>query len=159
AVELSRIRLDVLSAMQDYRATRVNRATAEASLRSLTGLTDWQLPVKAEWDLTTPLPSALVPLSDALIIAERERPDLEAMRWQINKTGADIVVAQRAARPTIQPSLGWTRQYQQEIDQPNANSWDANVTMSVPVFDRNQGNICKAQAAERQAQHLYNAHV
>ena len=71
----------------------------------------------------------------------------------MTKAGADIVVEQRAARPSIAPSLGYAHQYQEKaIGFPDANSWSAALTMSVPIYNRNQGNIEKATAEERRTQ-------
>jgi cobalt-zinc-cadmium efflux system outer membrane protein len=159
AVELNRIRLDVLGARQELRRSQATFLTAEAALRETTGLANWPGTLMANWPLGTPLESDAATVEEAIVIAERERPDLEAARWQVAKTGADVVVQERAARPTVAPALGCTRQYQKEMAMPDANSWNANVTMSVPIFDRNQGNIAKACAAQRQAQFSYGAKV
>ena len=47
---------------------------------------------------------------------------------------------------SITPSAGYTRQYQEKtIGFPDASSWDVSVVMTLPIFDRNQGNVRKAR--------------
>ena len=58
----------------------------------------------------------------------------------------------RKAYPTVVPGFGYTRQYQNKaIGFPDADSWLANLTMSVPIYDRNQGNQAKAASVSAQA--------
>jgi len=71
------------------------------------------------------------------------------------KAEADINNERHKACPTVTPGFGLTRQYQKAaIGSPDASTFDVTLTMSVPIFDRNQGNIRKAQAG--QAQVAYN---
>lgn len=158
-VELNRVRLDVLSARQDVRVLGANAAAAEAVLRSVTGLTDPTAPLDVTWDLSTPLKSDPMDVQAAISVAEQERPDLQSLRWQVTQAGADIKLQQRLAWPELAPSLGFTYQYQKEMENPNASSYDAALNVGVPLFNRNQGNIAKAEAAQRQAQYLYAAKV
>lgn len=159
SVEYDRIHLDVLSAKQEQRRSQAIVIAKEAALRSVTGYPSELSQLRAAWDLGTPLQSDAVSLEQSLVLAEMSRPDLESLRWQATKAGADIVVEQRAAKPAIAPSFGWTHQYQKVIEQPDADSWNANVTMSVPIFDRNQGKIAKAQASHRQVHCQYQVRV
>ncbi|SFI16184.1 TolC family protein [Planctomicrobium piriforme] len=156
-VDLSRVRLDVLAARQQLRLAHASVISKQAELRSITGWEDGSSALSVVWPLSTPLVDARMPVEQALATSERTRPDLESLRWQVTQACAEVTVEQRAARPEITPGFGWTRQYQKVIDQPDANSWNANVTMSVPIFDRNQGNIAKAQATQHQAQFQYQA--
>lgn len=81
-----------------------------------------------------------------------ERPDIKAIQWRMTKAGADIELERRAARPSLAPSFGYTHQYQQKaIGFPDANSWGTSLNMNVPIFDRNQGNIAKAESIQRRA--------
>src|SRR5439155_25803334 len=88
-------------------------------------------------------------------VAEQERPDLISLRWQVNKADADIRVERTRGFPTVTPSFTFTRQFQEKaIGFPDASSYGVTLNMSLPVFDRNQGNVVKAQAT--QAQTYYN---
>ena len=65
---------------------------------------------------------------------------------------AVIESERRKAYPTVVPGFGYTRQYQNKaIGFPDADSWLANLTMSVPIYDRNQGNQAKAASVSAQA--------
>jgi cobalt-zinc-cadmium efflux system outer membrane protein len=47
----------------------------------------------------------------------------------------------------VAPQVGYTHQFQQKaIGFPDADSYLMSVSMSLPVFDRNQGNIAKARS-------------
>jgi cobalt-zinc-cadmium efflux system outer membrane protein len=55
--------------------------------------------------------------------------------------------------PQITPAIGYTRQFQQQaIGYPDASSFGVGVNFSVPLFDRNQGNIARAQSLNTQAE-------
>ena len=83
--------------------------------------------------------------------AEENRPDLNALRRQLDKAEADINLQESKAYPQVAPTIGYSRQFQQQaIGFPDANSWMAGVNVSVPIFDRNQGNIAKAKSVKNQ---------
>ena len=64
------------------------------------------------------------------------------------------MVEQRKAYPQITPLFGYTRQFETPLGFPDADSWVAQLTRPLPLFDRNQGNRAKAQAVA--AQTCYN---
>jgi cobalt-zinc-cadmium efflux system outer membrane protein len=67
-------------------------------------------------------------------------------------------VEQKKAYPEVTPTFGYTRQYQTKaIGFPDANSWSASVSMSLPVLDRNQGNQAKATSMLAQNGFEYQA--
>jgi len=102
--------------------------------------------------LDVPNPAAPLTLEDALALAEQHRPDLLSLRRQLAKTAADVLVEQRKSYPEISQTIGYTRQFQEKaIGFPDANSWGVAVDVSVPLLDRNQGNIAKARSVQRQA--------
>jgi cobalt-zinc-cadmium efflux system outer membrane protein len=93
---------------------------------------------------------------DAFNIAIENRPDLQAIRWRGARARANVLVENRNAYPTVTPLFGYTRQYQtRAIGFPDANSWTAAVTMTLPVFDRNQGNRAKAASLLNQNEFEY----
>jgi cobalt-zinc-cadmium efflux system outer membrane protein len=56
--------------------------------------------------------------------------------------------------------LGYTRQYQRKaIGFPDADSWTVAATVTLPLFDRNQGNRAKAASTVVQNQFQYQAAV
>src|SRR5262249_17767786 len=88
-------------------------------------------------------------------IADEERPDLISLRRQVDKAVADIRLERTKGFPSVTPSFTYTRQFQETaIGFPDASSYGLTLNMSLPVFDRNQGNVAKAQATH--AQIYYN---
>lgn len=151
-VELNRIRLDRLRSEQSLRDAENALVAAISQLRVLLGRDD----ADPEFDVVGTLESSSVieplPLNEAVDIAEQNRPDLEAARWKIAEADAIYQSELRKAYPTLIPSFGYTRQYQNKaIGFPDADSWLANLTMSVPIFDRNQGHQSKAASISAQA--------
>jgi cobalt-zinc-cadmium efflux system outer membrane protein len=154
AVELNRIQLDLLAAQQAQRASRGIAISAAAQLRAVVANSNLAIRTAAKGDLTMPLDGSALPLNEAVVIAERERPDINSLRWQVVKAGSNIDVQELAAKPQIAPSVGYTRQYQEKaIGFPDANSFSVGLTATLPIFDRNQGNIYKAMSQQRQAQY------
>ena len=91
---------------------------------------------------------------EAFALAEQNRPDLQALRWRLSQAQAVTVLEERKAYPEIAPSLGYTRQFQSKaIGFPDANSYSAAISMSLPLFDRNQGNRAKAASLVVQSQY------
>jgi cobalt-zinc-cadmium efflux system outer membrane protein len=71
----------------------------------------------------------------------------------VEQADAALLLEQRKAYPSVAPRFGYTRQFQQEaIGYPDVNAWGVGIDMSVPLFDRNQGNIAKARSLKRQAE-------
>lgn len=152
AIELSRVRLDVLAAEQRLRTAEAASKATAARLRAVMGGSGVPLQLNPDGDLGTMFMVEPLSTGDAYEMAKVERPDLKAIQWRMTKAGADIEVERRAARPVMAPSFGYTRQYQQKaIGYPDADSWSSSLNMSVPIFDRNQGNIAKAEAIHRRA--------
>lgn len=93
-------------------------------------------------DLDQPLPS----LQELIEIAIRERPDLNAFRLGVHRAEADVRLARAEAMPEVfvlATPFGF--QNNGPIGGQNATSWGAGVMASVPIFNRNQGNIQRAQ--------------
>ena len=67
-------------------------------------------------------------------------------RWE-----ADAQNQRRQALPTLSVIGGYIYQQQEPVGAKNLNLWEASVSLSIPLFDRNQGNIAKAESQARQA--------
>jgi outer membrane protein, heavy metal efflux system len=146
-VDLDRVRLDMLRSEQAVREAESALAVAKAKLRSLFGRTDPDLDFDVASDLDAPLTAELMPLEKAYALAQENRPDIQSLRWQVDKARADVVVEDRKRYPDVTPAFGYTRQYQgPPIGQPDAETWNVSITTTVPVFNRNQGNRMKAQS-------------
>jgi len=84
-------------------------------------------------------------------LAERNRPDIISLRRQVAKARSGIEVERTKARAQITPSLGYSEQFQASNGNADAPSYTAQMAVTVPLFDRNQGNIAKAQSVLSQS--------
>jgi cobalt-zinc-cadmium efflux system outer membrane protein len=102
--------------------------------------------------LDAPLTARLIPAEEAYTQALENRPDLQALRWRVSQAQADMTLEHRKAFPQVTPAVGYTRQYQQRaIGFPDADSWSAAVSMTLPLYDKNQGNQAKAASVAVQS--------
>jgi cobalt-zinc-cadmium efflux system outer membrane protein len=93
------------------------------------------------------VPAAPLPEIEALVAeALRSRPDLAAFRLGVERAAADVRLAEsnRFENPFIlvQP---YTFQDLSPFDRKSSHSWAMGVTVPLPVFNRNQGNIRRAR--------------
>jgi outer membrane protein, heavy metal efflux system len=147
AVDLNRVRLDVLKAEQALREAEAALTTARARLRARLGRRDADPAFDVAGDLDAPLTAVPPPVEETLALAEQNRPDILALRLQIDKGSRDVHTERTKAYPLLAPQAGYTRQFQEKaIGFPDANAWSAAVNLTVPLFDRNQGNIAKARS-------------
>ncbi|BBL69456.1 cytochrome c [Methylogaea oryzae] len=158
-VELDRVRLSIFSSRREVRAREVALEGALSRLRAFLGYTDAAaLKIQGSLDIAK-LPQ---PLSSeaAFAVAEENRPDLIALRRQVTQAEANVQLEERKAYPEVTPRVGYTRQFQEKaVGFPDASSWGVGVDMSVPLFDRNQGNIAKARSIQTQSELNLNAQL
>jgi cobalt-zinc-cadmium efflux system outer membrane protein len=83
-------------------------------------------------------------------LAEQARPDIISLRRQIARAEAAVHAEKTKGCPTLTPTLEYTEQFQHSLGVPDMPTWDASVTLSLPLFDRNQGNVAKARSTEVQ---------
>lgn len=156
ATELQRIRLHLLSAENELRLARAGLISARARLRVFLGQLHGapEVDVSGSLDLAADRPH---PQAEELYeLARQNRPDLLAMELQIAQARADVVSQRRQAYPAIAPQFGYTYQFQNSIGDRDAASWDAALTMEIPLFDRNQGG--RARAASVLTQNTHQLH-
>lgn len=152
-IDLNQVRLDRLRGEQVLRDAETTLVTAKAKLRAMTGRTDADPGFDLEGSLAAPLTAAPPSPEEGFALAFRNRPDIESDRRSIAQATADVEAQRRAAYPQVGPMFGYTRQFQRKaIGFPDADSWWAAMTVSLPVFDRNQGNRMKAASVLAQAQ-------
>jgi cobalt-zinc-cadmium efflux system outer membrane protein len=150
-IELDRIRLAVFDSQREVRNRDTAVATALTQLRAFLGLTNTAPLFAVQGSLEVPTPTTPLTVEDAVALAQQNRPDLLSVRRQLAKAEADILVEQKKVYPEVTPHLGYTRQFQEKaIGFPDVNDWGLEVEVTVPLFDRNQGNIAKAQSVQRQ---------
>jgi cobalt-zinc-cadmium efflux system outer membrane protein len=152
AEEVDRVRLAVLDSQREQRQRELTYLTARSRLRPLLGRSslDPEFDIEGTLDIkaTAPVPE----LAEALALAEQQRPDIVSDIRSVAKTEADIRREEAKAYPTMNVIPGGTYQFQKNtIGFPDARSWDVTVTTTVPLTDRNQGNIDKARSSRREA--------
>lgn len=158
-IEADRIKLSIFSSHREVHTQELNLSAALNKFRALLGISGTTvISVNGSLDITRP--KNPITIEEAFKWAEDNRPDLTALRRQLDKTNANIQLEERKAYPQITPQIGYTRQFQQQaIGYPDANSWGAGVFVVVPLFDRNQGNIANAKSVHIQTQHNLQAQL
>ncbi len=135
-----------MRAAQTALAVILGRAQ-EGALEPATPLRDFPMP---------PPPSVESLLATAL----EHRPDMQALRLTLEKARLDRSLALAQRFDNVVATYGFSTQGPIEANPddpttrkiPRGNSWDASVTLPLPFFNRNQGNIRKASLAAEQVQ-------
>jgi cobalt-zinc-cadmium efflux system outer membrane protein len=151
SIELERIRLAVIDAQREARRRELVLETSKSKMRPLLGRMsiDPDFDIKGSLDIAQPL--AAPDLEQALQVAGRQRPDLISLTRQVAQAEAAIHREQTKAYPQVTVAPGATYQFQKTtIGFPDARSVGVTVTTTLPVTDRNQGNIDKARSQLRQ---------
>jgi cobalt-zinc-cadmium efflux system outer membrane protein len=150
-IELDRIRLSVLDAQRELRTREATLVTNKAQLRAALGRGLCSPGFDVAGSLEVPAPAAPLDVAEAVALAEQNRPDIISLRTQIAKARSGIEVERTKAYPSITPSFGTQYQYQESEGIPDAASYTATLNVTVPLFDRNQGNIRKAESVLSQS--------
>jgi cobalt-zinc-cadmium efflux system outer membrane protein len=86
------------------------------------------------------------PLDELIRIALRYRPDLAATRLGINRADAEIRLAEANRLDDVflfYDPLSY--QDNRPVHLPSGRSWDVGLTIPLPIYNRNQGNIARAR--------------
>jgi len=159
-VEWKRISLDLLQSRQEVLEVEKIVDILKAKLRAQFGSTDYDPTFDIIGDLDAPTDMALMPLEEAFAMAQQSRPDLRAKRMQISKSRADVHLENRNAYPEVTTFAGAGREYSKLAgEDKDYNNWGIGVSVSVPLFNRNQGNRAKAKSALVQSNHQYQAGI
>ena len=144
-IELDRVIIQRDSAQIALDEAKASLAKASGNLATLLAFPateDQQLAVKGR--ILTP--EQPIPKSDELVaMAIANRPDLMSYRLGVQRAQADVNLAQAEATPDI---FVLYTPYALRNNTPtggqDATSWSLGVMASVPLFNRNQGNIRRA---------------
>lgn len=92
------------------------------------------------------------PLAQLISTALANRPDLAAYRLGAQRAAADVQLSKANVLPDVyllyQP---FTYQDNSPFNAPSSRSWAAGATVVLPLFDRNQGNIHRAEINAQQS--------
>jgi cobalt-zinc-cadmium efflux system outer membrane protein len=150
-VELNRVRLELLGTRRSVREAESTLVNARAKLRALLGRPNAESTCDVAGTLDGPLTAEVLSADDAYAMATQNRPDILSLRRKVAKAQADVVVERRNGLPEVKPSFGMGYQFQQAIGYSDLNTWNTGIEMTLPLFDRNQGNRAKAASAVSQA--------
>lgn len=90
-------------------------------------------------------------LEQAIHLALVNRPDLRAFQLGIQRAGAEIDLAVKERYPDVFVLYTpWGLTDNSALGERNAESWGLSGMASVPLFNRNQGNIRRAQLSREQ---------
>jgi cobalt-zinc-cadmium efflux system outer membrane protein len=152
-LELDRIKLAVHEAILDRHDAELALELAKTRLRPLIGRAAADPDYEVEGTLTV---KAVVPppkLEEAIVLAEVHRPDLLAGRRSIDQANSVVELERRKGKPEVSIQPGWS--YQDQVRQSgfrNGSMFDIGISTTLPITDRNQGNIRRAQAAAAERQ-------
>jgi cobalt-zinc-cadmium efflux system outer membrane protein len=149
-VEFKRVRLDLLKSQQDLREAQSALAIAKARLQAQLGRTDHDPSFDVAGNLDAPLTAEPLSAEQTFALAQENRPDIQSLRIRVSKAQEDTIVEGRKAFPQVTTLFGFTRQDEASLGSPDADSWVAQLTTTIPLFDRNQGNRAKAQSVVEQ---------
>jgi cobalt-zinc-cadmium efflux system outer membrane protein len=156
ALEVDRIKLAVHEAVLERHDRELALDLARARLRPFLGRTPADSDYEVEGALTV---TAMVPVpkrEEVLALAEAHRPDLVSGRKAIDQANAVVELERRKGKPQVAVQPGWT--YQDQRHQTvfrNGSMFDIGIEATLPITDRNQGNIRKAQAVAQERQFSY----
>ncbi|HLY11117.1 MAG TPA: TolC family protein [Planctomycetota bacterium] len=157
AVDLDRARLAVANSQQDVRTAESLELSSRATLRALLGRTGSEPGFDVAGSLEIPHPLVPPDLESVLKTAEQFRADLVSLRRQVERWLAEARSQGRQGLPQLSVTGGYIYQVQDSLGLKNQNEWEAMVGISLPLFDRNQGNIAKAESQARQANYTLEA--
>jgi cobalt-zinc-cadmium efflux system outer membrane protein len=155
-LELDRIKLAVHEAVLERHDRELALELAKSRLRPFIGRTAADAEYDVEGTLTV---TAMVPppkLEEALALAEAVRPDLLSARTAIDQANAVVEHERRKAKPQVAIQPGWT--YLDQVHQTgfrNGSLFDIGISTTLPLTDRNQGNIRRAQALAQERRFTY----
>ncbi len=151
AVEVDRAHLAVLDAQREARRRDSAVVAAKMRLRPLLGRSAAEPDFEVQGTLAVTAVYPAPALADALALAEANRPDLISDRLSIEQAAAALNREQRKAYPQVSIQPGYSRQIQSSITGfRDASLFDIGLTTTLPITDRNQGNIAKAVATMNQ---------
>jgi outer membrane protein, heavy metal efflux system len=140
--ELLKLRIQAVSTDDEVREAIENLENARADLRRVIGEDVLADDFQVSGELTVPRPPKPGAIDELLAKALEKRPDYQALLQQEKSAESSLKLARR----TPIPDLGFLVDYNRTVDGAPA-SYDLVLTVPIPLFDRNTGNIIQAEAA------------
>ena len=140
-LEINRVRAERLRFFTDVLDADLQLKNAKTALLELLGVPSFDATFDVVEALATARPS--VQLADLRAQALRTRPDLIAAQQRLDRNRSDVQLQKAEAIPNLTPSFGYKRDF-------GINTAVIGVTFPLPVFNRNQGGIARANAQVEQ---------
>jgi len=143
--DLLKIRLQLLQFQTDVTAAELARRQSLAVLRQLLGFES----VPMDYDVAGNLAYRKMPygLEDLQAMAIKDRPDLRAAEQGVSAAQSQYLLAKANGKVDVNGTFNFTHI-------TGYNSSSIIVSMPLPIFDRNQGEIARTNAGISQAQEL-----
>jgi cobalt-zinc-cadmium efflux system outer membrane protein len=152
-IELDRVRLAVLDARRELRIRRETVEVAMARLRNLIGRSRANDHFEVRGTLTVQGVAAPPNFEEACALALQHRPDLASDRFSVNQAQSALERERRRARPVVSVTPGYSYQDQRWVTGfRNASLYSIALSTTLPITDRNQGGIAKAESDVRRSQ-------
>jgi len=148
-VELTRSRVAMLQFRTGVRTAELTLTSARLRLQTLMGRAGGQPLIDVAGDLKQPLPAGPLDLPRIQDTAFSRRPDLQAILLDQARSQADLRL--QLAQGKVDYTFGAEYRRQQGIN-GRGNSLGFFISVPVPVFNRNQGEIARAHAEHEQLQ-------
>lgn len=136
-LEIARIRAERLRFFNDLLESQLLLSNSRVALLELLGATDLSAPFEAAEPLTISV--TLPNIEELQRLALERRPDLLAERQRLARDRSQLALDKSLAVPNVSPSFGYKRDF-------GANTVVAGVSVSLPLFNRNQPGIARATA-------------
>lgn len=145
-LELDRIAVQIDAAELSYQEALATVNRAKQSLAAMLAMpTPDVVPFEIRGTIHTDL-SGLPEVEQLLDLAYTNRPDLRAYQLGVNRAAADVDLAVKERYPDIFVLYTpWAMRDNSAENLQNSNSWGISAMASVPIFNRNQGNIRRAE--------------
>jgi cobalt-zinc-cadmium efflux system outer membrane protein len=153
-VELTRSRVAMLQFRSSVKTAELALTTARIRLQTLLGRASGQTPVDVSDPLKIPIPSAAPALDQIQARAIVVRPDLQAARLDQARSRADLRL--QLAQGKVDYTMGGEYRRQQGVN-GTGNSLGFFLSVPLPVFNKNQGEIARVTAEEVQLQKQIDA--
>ena len=150
-VELRRLRSERLRFADDVFNAQLDLQNAKSALLALLNAPDLSLDIEVTEPLVpaggmTPVPARTAALAQANDL----RPDLLAARQTVRQADTETRLQRALRTPNVTLGGGYYREY-------GANAVVFGATVPLPIFNRNQGGVARAEAERRRAEQLADA--
>ncbi len=140
-----KIQLQLLQFQTDVSAAQLARIQSLAALRQLLGFES--VPDQFDVDGQLDYQPVHTGLDDLKALALQSRPDLRAARQSVTSARSEYSLARAIGKPDLIPQLGYSHA-------GDEHTLDFGVSIALPVFNRNQGEVERTHYAIAQSQEL-----